>query len=130
MTFAWLEFTPRPAAYKKPRACRVKRHKAEISDISALSFFLSFLLEMIVTPAGYHLRFGRAVHGQLLKHFPGLGDVLAHVVSEQQGVRHLLLGPLVALFRNFQQFLVQPGSSWGSANDAGQVRETRLKWER
>lgn len=62
-----------------------------------------------MTPAGYHLCFGRAIHCQLLKHFSGLRDVLAHVVSKQQGVGHLLLGPLVALVCNYHQFLIQPG---------------------
>lgn len=64
-----------------------------------------------MTPVGYHLSFGGAMHGQFLKHFSGLGDVLAHVVSKQQGIRHLLLGLLVAPFCNYHQFLIQPGSS-------------------
>lgn len=93
-------------------------------------FFHNQARNYYATPAGYHLSFGRAIHRKLLKHFSGLGDVLAHVVSEQQGVRHLLLGPLVAFLRNFQQFLVQPGSSWGSTSDAGQARVTQLEWER
>lgn len=65
-----------------------------------------------MTQAGYRLRFGRAIHGELLKHFFGLGDVLDHIVSKQQGIRHLLQSFLVALFCYFQQFLVQPEGWW------------------